>query len=145
LFTLDDIDMAIEYVHSMKYSQHFIFAEVGIDITPYAAGHMVGGAVWKIVKETDEILYAVDFNHRKERHLNPSVVESLLRPSVLITDSFSVQTPSQSRTEADRVLLDTIKKIHRAKGNVLIPIDAAGTTTTTTTTMVVDDHSNLTH
>jgi len=29
---------------------------------------MIGGTMWKIVKEAEEeIVYAVDFNHKKER------------------------------------------------------------------------------
>lgn len=41
----------------------------GLTITPYATGHMVGGAMWKIVKEGEEdIIYAVDYNHKKERY-----------------------------------------------------------------------------
>ena len=37
-------------------------------ITPYAAGHMIGGTMWKIVKDGEEdIVYAVDYNHKKER------------------------------------------------------------------------------
>lgn len=40
----------------------------GLTITPYAAGHMVGGTMWKIVKDgEEEIIYAVDYNHKKER------------------------------------------------------------------------------
>jgi Cft2 family RNA processing exonuclease len=39
----------------------------GMTITPYAAGHLLGGTIWKITKDTEEIIYAVDFNHRKER------------------------------------------------------------------------------
>ena len=40
----------------------------GLTITPYAAGHMVGGAMWMIVKDGEEdIIYAVDYNHKKER------------------------------------------------------------------------------
>ena len=40
----------------------------GLTITPYAAGHMVGGTMWKIIKDGEEdIIYAVDFNHKKER------------------------------------------------------------------------------
>ena len=40
----------------------------GLTITPYSAGHMVGGTMWKIVKEGEEdIIYAVDYNHKKER------------------------------------------------------------------------------
>lgn len=40
----------------------------GLTITPFAAGHMVGGTIWKIVKDSEEeIVYALDYNHKKER------------------------------------------------------------------------------
>ena len=40
----------------------------GLQITPLPAGHMIGGTMWKIVKDgEEEIVYAVDFNHKKER------------------------------------------------------------------------------
>ena len=49
-------------------------------ITPVSAGHMIGGAMWKIVKEGEEdIVYAVDVNHKKERHLNGADVEKISR------------------------------------------------------------------
>ena len=48
----------------------------GIQFTPLAAGHMIGGAIWKISKQGDEeIIYAVDFNHKKERHLNGALFD----------------------------------------------------------------------
>ena len=31
-----------------------------ITVTPLAAGHMVGGTIWKINKETEEIVYGND-------------------------------------------------------------------------------------
>lgn len=40
----------------------------GIQITPLPAGHMLGGTIWKIIKDgEEEIVYAVDYNHKKER------------------------------------------------------------------------------
>ncbi len=51
----------------------------GIAITAYAAGHMAGGTIWKIAKETDDIVYAVDYNHGKERHLDGTMLSSLTR------------------------------------------------------------------
>lgn len=39
----------------------------GIVIAPHVAGHLLGGTVWKITKDGEDIVYAVDFNHRKER------------------------------------------------------------------------------
>lgn len=39
----------------------------GLSITPVPAGHMIGGTIWKIVKDgEEEIVYAVDFNHKRE-------------------------------------------------------------------------------
>lgn len=39
----------------------------GITITAYAAAHTIGGTIWKIKQDTDEIVYAVDINHQKEK------------------------------------------------------------------------------
>ena len=39
----------------------------GIVISPHVAGHLLGGTVWKINKDGEDVIYAVDFNHRKER------------------------------------------------------------------------------
>jgi len=38
----------------------------GIVIAPHVAGHLLGGTVWKITKDGEDVVYAVDFNHRKE-------------------------------------------------------------------------------
>jgi len=39
----------------------------GITIVPHPAGHTIGGAIWLISKETDEIVYAVHYNNIKDR------------------------------------------------------------------------------
>ena len=39
----------------------------GIVIAPLAAGHLLGGTFWKITKDGEDVIYAVDFNHRKEK------------------------------------------------------------------------------
>ena len=43
----------------------------GLQITPTVAGHMLGGTIWRIVKDAEEeIVYAIDYNHKKERLKN---------------------------------------------------------------------------
>jgi cleavage and polyadenylation specificity factor subunit 2 len=70
-WTLDDVDavFAAESFTQLKYMQHHRLTGKGsgIQITPYAAGHTLGGTVWKISKETEEIVYAVDYNHMRDR------------------------------------------------------------------------------
>lgn len=70
LFSLDDIDAAFDKITHLKYSQtvHLKGNGQGLQITPLPAGHLIGGAIWRILKEgEEEIIYAVDYNHHKER------------------------------------------------------------------------------
>ena len=49
----------------------------GLTITPYSAGHMVGGTMWKIIKDgEEEIIYAIDYNHKKERSVDVDLYSS---------------------------------------------------------------------
>ncbi len=107
LFTLDDVDACFEQFVQLKYAQRMQLPGngQGIEITPYAAGHMLGGAIWKISKETEEVIYAVDFNHRKERHLNGTVLSNFQRPSLLITDAYNALVEQQSRRKREQQLI----------------------------------------
>lgn len=128
LFSLDDVDDLFEKMIQLKYSQRYIVKESGInlDVIPYAAGHMIGGTVWQIRREGDEIVYAVDYNHKKERHLNPSILETLSQPTFLITDAYNALYTEKSRRERDTLLFESIAKTTRQNGNVLLPVDSAG-------------------
>ncbi|OVA14042.1 Beta-lactamase-like [Macleaya cordata] len=128
LFSLDDIDSAFQSVTRLTYSQnhHLTGKGEGIVIAPHVAGHLLGGTVWKITKDGEDVIYAVDFNHRKERHLNGTVLESFVRPAVLITDAYNALNNQPSRRQRDQEFLDRILKTLRGDGNVLLPVDTAG-------------------
>lgn len=127
LFTLDDIDSAFQSVTRLTYSQNYHLSGKGegIVVAPHVAGHLLGGTVWKITKDGEDVIYAVDYNRRKEKHLNGTVLESFVRPAVLITDAYNAlhnQPPRQQR----EIFQDAISKTLRAGGNVLLPVDSAG-------------------
>jgi len=130
LFDLDDVDEAFSRITQLKFQQPRTLSGkgTGVVITPYSGGHMVGGTVWKIKKETEElkdaeeILYAVDFNHRKERHLNPTALPTLTRPSHLIIGASQALTRHTLKIELFEPIMETLKR----GGNVLIPVDTAG-------------------
>ncbi|EME29547.1 cleavage and polyadenylation specificity factor subunit 2 [Galdieria sulphuraria] len=145
VFDLDDVDSAFENFIQLKYQQIVNFSErgKGITITPHPAGHMIGGTVWKIQSETEEIVYANDFNHKRERHLNPTTLQYLTRPShLIISASQALVRPSSSSsisgqqfpkgsqiysrsnplTEICEEALSTL----RQGGDVVIPVDTAG-------------------
>ncbi|XP_011305603.1 probable cleavage and polyadenylation specificity factor subunit 2 [Fopius arisanus] len=129
LFTLDDVDAAFDKIVQLKYNQSVSMKGKGhgVTLTPLPAGHMIGGTIWKIVKDGEEdIIYAVDFNHKKERHLNGCELERLQRPSLLITDAFNASYQQARRRTRDEKLMTNILQTLRAGGNVLVGVDTAG-------------------
>lgn len=92
----------------------------GMSITPIHAGHMIGGTSWKIIKDDEEgeIIYAVDFNHKRERHLNgctllesfgvgtgDSAIGSTSAPQLFITDAYNAAYTQARRKLRDEELL----------------------------------------
>ncbi|XP_008555333.3 probable cleavage and polyadenylation specificity factor subunit 2 [Microplitis demolitor] len=129
LFTLDDVDAAFDKIVQLKYNQSVPMKGkgYGVTLTPLPAGHMIGGTIWKIVKVGEEdIIYAVDFNHKKERHLNGCELERLQRPSLLITDAFNASYQQARRRTRDEKLMTNILQTLRGGGNVLVGVDTAG-------------------
>ncbi|CAG8535872.1 10008_t:CDS:10 [Ambispora gerdemannii] len=134
-FALDNVDTAFEKVTSLKYSQPTALTGKcqGITITAYSAGHTLGGTIWKIKKDPEEIVYAVDYNHKKEKHLdgtvlhlNGEVLEALSRPSLMITDAYNSLIVHPPRKFRDNALFETIiKTLQNEGGNVLIPTDSS--------------------
>ncbi|KAI9013228.1 beta-lactamase-like protein [Gaertneriomyces semiglobifer] len=129
-FNLDHVDAAFEKMVQLRYSQPYSLSGKckGITITAYGAGHTVGGTVWRIRKDTDEVVYAVDYNHKKDRHLNGTVLmtsDTISRPSVLITDSYNALNDQPLRKVRDAALLDTVTAALAANANVLIPVDSS--------------------
>lgn len=129
LFSLDDVDAAFEKITQLKYNQSVSLKGkvYGVTITPLPAGHMIGGTIWKIMKVGEEdIIYANDFNHKKERHLNGCELEKLQRPSLFITDAFNATYQQARRRARDEKLMTNILQTLRNNGNVLIAVDTAG-------------------
>jgi cleavage and polyadenylation specificity factor subunit 2 len=146
LFTLDDVDATFEKIIQLKYNQSVPLKGkgYGLTITPLPAGHMIGGTIWKIMKVGEEdIIYANDFNHKKERHLNGCELEKLQRPSLFITDAFNANYQQARRRARDEKLMSNCRKCRkkesanwmisanilqtlRNNGNVLVAVDTAG-------------------
>lgn len=138
LFNLDDVDATFEYSAQdgkssgftlLKYQQHFPLDAVqngqNVVITPHRAGHIVGGTVWNITKGTESIVYAVHFNHRKERHLNATTLVNFSRPSHLIVSATNALAKAEATVGSDELLEVIVQTVKRG-GNALVPVDTAG-------------------
>ncbi|KAF8448490.1 beta-lactamase-like protein [Kalaharituber pfeilii] len=120
-----------------------------LTITAYAAGHTLGGTIWKITHSQESIVYAVSWNHTRENHLSgaaflshasagsgsggSSIIsssEGLGRPTALICSSRTADedlfgASKWTRKKRDEALLDVIRSVAVGKGKVvLIPTDS---------------------
>ena len=68
-FSLADVDKAWDSFVPLSYQQPCSLTgkAEGITVSPLNSGHSIGGALWKITKESEEIVYAVDYNHAQVR------------------------------------------------------------------------------
>ncbi|EMR08657.1 hypothetical protein PNEG_03131 [Pneumocystis murina B123] len=130
----EDIDEAFDSIITLRYSQPTSLSGKldGISITAYNSGHSLGGTIWKITKDSENIVYCVDWNHSKDSHLNGSilysngvVLDALSRPTTLITDAINSNVFIPSRKKRVEAFFDSIRITLIQLGNVLIPTDAA--------------------
>ncbi|CAH0728143.1 unnamed protein product, partial [Brenthis ino] len=129
LFTLDDVDAAFDRITQLKYNQSIDMKGkgLGLRITPLPAGHLLGGTVWRIAAPGEEdIVYAPDFNHKKERHLNGCEIDRIMRPSLLLLGAMNADYVQQRRRLRDEKLMTTILGTLRGGGSVLVCTDTAG-------------------
>lgn len=127
--TLFDVEAAFDNVLPLKYSQstHLQDKLDGFIITPYNAGHTLGGTLWKIQRDQESILYAVDWNHSRDSHLNGAflqsngkILDALTKPSIMICGSKVSERPSTLKRRKEN-LFANIKETIRRGGSVLIP------------------------
>ena len=83
---------------------------------------MIGGSLWRISTAVGEdVVYAVDYNHRKELHLNSTSLSSLFsRPALMIADADrSVHAVFfYTQTSFIGLYVDSLYLVHRENGNM---------------------------
>ncbi|EJD48587.1 hypothetical protein AURDEDRAFT_183466 [Auricularia subglabra TFB-10046 SS5] len=136
-----DVQDAFDSLITMRYSQptHLQGKCQGLTITPFSAGHTLGGTIWKIRSPSvGTIVYAVDMNHMRERHLDGTVLfrsapgagatifEPLARPDVLITDADKTLVVNARRKDRDAALLELVSDTLGTRSHsLLMPCDSS--------------------
>ncbi|GLB33982.1 putative cleavage and polyadenylation factor 2 C-terminal [Lyophyllum shimeji] len=135
--TLAEVQDAFDSINTLRYSQptHLQGKCQGLTIIPFNAGHTLGGTIWKIRSPSSgTILYAVNINHMKERHLDGTVLmrqaaagvfEPLARPDLLITDADRADVVTSRRKDRDAALIDTITATLSSRSSILLPCDSS--------------------
>ncbi|KAG7664949.1 uncharacterized protein J8A68_001535 [[Candida] subhashii] len=133
ILEIDEVDNWFDKVTLLKYQQSTNLMDNKVIITPYNAGHSLGGAFWLITKRIDKVIYAPAWNHSKDSFLNSASfissstgnpILSLLRPTAFITATDLGSTMShKKRTEKFLQLVDATLA---NGGAVLMPTSLSG-------------------
>ncbi|KAF8204818.1 beta-lactamase-like protein [Pholiota molesta] len=135
--TVIEVQDAFDSLNTLRYSQptHLQGKCQGLTITPFNAGHTLGGTIWKIRSPSSgTIIYAVNVNHMRERHLDGTVLirqaaggifEPLARPDLLITDADRAPVITSRRKDRDAALIDTITSTLSSRSSLLLPCDSS--------------------
>ncbi|KIK43361.1 hypothetical protein CY34DRAFT_803861 [Suillus luteus UH-Slu-Lm8-n1] len=135
--TVQEVHEAFDAVNTLRYSQptHLQGKCQGLTITPFAAGHTLGGTIWKIRSPSaGTIVYAVNLNHMRERHIDGTVLyrpaaggvfEPLARPDLFITDADRVNVVTSRRKDRDAALIDAISATLSSRSSLLLPCDSS--------------------
>lgn len=162
-FSLDDVDAAFAPMtrsstanhgrpygcKALKYNEPLVLKGLDLTITPVNSGRCLGGSLWRLKWQTDEILYACDMNplggelcvNRAALPTPSSQVggggggaaasgvassSSGSGPALLITDATNWGRSLKPLSQRMQDLKDSILSTVRSGGNVLLPTDAAG-------------------
>ncbi|KAK9248700.1 beta-lactamase-like protein [Lipomyces tetrasporus] len=118
-----DIDAIFDKIHALKYSQQLTLTAKlsSLRLTAHNAGHTLGGTLWRLHYGQEDVIYAVDWNHAVERHLNSSALltapEQLSRPTALICGA---RTGTGIRRREDLLLSAILRGVERG-GSVFMP------------------------
>jgi cleavage and polyadenylation specificity factor subunit 2 len=126
-FTTADVDAAFGAIQTVKHMQVTSLSGRGggITITSGLAGHSVGGAIWRITKGSEDVVYAVDFNHAKENHLDGFLPDADRRTTILISNAINARAELPKRKDRQTQMLQSVLNTLKRGGNVLLPSDSA--------------------
>ncbi|TFK71797.1 hypothetical protein BDN72DRAFT_764406 [Pluteus cervinus] len=135
--TMVEVHDAFAFINTLRYSQptHLQGKCQGLTITPFNAGHTLGGTIWKIRSPSSgTIVYGVNMNHMRERHLDGTILmrqaaggvyEPLARPDLFITDGDRASVITSRRRDRDASLIDTITATLGSRSSLLLPCDSS--------------------
>ncbi|RPB00645.1 Metallo-hydrolase/oxidoreductase [Choiromyces venosus 120613-1] len=123
LYTEADHLSSYSRIEAIDY--HTTLTHAGISITPYHAGHVLGGAMFFIEIAGLKILFTGDYSREDDRHLVSAEVPHQ-KPDLLICESTYGTATHMPRLEKEARLTKMTTEILNRGGRVLMPVFALG-------------------
>jgi cleavage and polyadenylation specificity factor subunit 3 len=116
LKSMDKIDV-INFHEEVEYK--------GIKITSYAAGHVLGACMFLINIGGTKILYTGDYSREEDRHIKPAEIPPEKVDILIVESTYGIKC-HDPREVREKMFLETVHKIVKRNGNVLLPVFVLG-------------------
>ncbi|ELA48180.1 hypothetical protein VCUG_00418 [Vavraia culicis subsp. floridensis] len=109
----DDIEEWFARISVVKYSQPI---ELGaLRLTAHNSGHSLGGCLWQISKDNENVVVAFDINHRKENHVDGLEINNLRKNFIFLMNCEFVGEVPVQRKSRDSEFMSFLAQNHGNK------------------------------
>lgn len=119
-----DLEKSLKLIKTIDFKQTVDFKDK-IKFTAFAAGHVLGAAMFLIEIEGIKILYTGDFSRENDRHLQPADIP-VSEVNILIIESTYGIHKHDPRLEREAFFLRYVSDIVRNGGKCLLPVMVSG-------------------
>lgn len=115
-YELDEIDECFNKTSPIKYSQAI---ELGaLRISAHNSGHSIGGCLWQIFKDNENVVIAYDINHRKENHVDGLELNNIKKSFLFLMNCDFVGERPISRKNRDLEFVNSLSI--NSKGKIIV-------------------------
>lgn len=123
LFEREHIDSSMEKIDVINFHEEVEYK--GIKFTCYNAGHVIGACMFLIDIAGTKILYTGDYSREEDRHIKAAEIPNEKVDVLIVESTYGIKTHDE-RGVREKVFLDTVHKIIKRDGNVLLPVFVLG-------------------
>jgi cleavage and polyadenylation specificity factor subunit 3 len=141
LFTHDDINLCMKSITTIQFRETIEYPDLDIQVCCYAAGHVLGAAMFYILINGIGILYTGiynthtvfnsmffivgDFSREVDRHVPIAEIPDVPVHVVICESTYGIRV-HEPRIEREKRFLNSVCRILQRSGKVLMPIFALG-------------------
>ena len=123
LYDRTDIDKSLEKIQVINFHEEVELK--GVKFTCYMAGHVLGGCMFLINIAGTKILYTGDYSREEDRTIMAAEIPPGSVDVLIVESTYGIKC-HDPREIREKMFLETVHKIIKRNGNVLLPVFVLG-------------------
>lgn len=111
-----DIDNVFNSIDVVKYSQPIEID--ALKITAFNSGYSLGGSIWQITKDNENVVVAFDINHRRENHIDGLEINNIKKSHILLLNCDFIDKVAVNRKARDAEFISFLE--HNINSKIVI-------------------------